>query len=337
MKVNSKQAASMLVSYLKAKLVPMMVSSPGIGKSSIIHQIAKEYQLKIIDLRLSQCDPTDLCGFPVVENGKAGYVPMNTFPIEGDLIPEGYTGWLLFLDEFNGASAAVQMASYKLVLDRMVGLYKLHKNVIIMCAGNLDTDNAIVNPISTAMQSRMVHLELVVDHKTWLDWAIDNGINHFIIDYIKFKPSSLYTFKPDHSDQTYASPRTWEFLSRLLVITDINDTNITPLVAGVISEGIAREFLTFTKIYDKLPSIASIENIPESTVVPVDPSHLYALTGCISHNTTVKNISQLMKYINRLPIEFQVITLREILRKNVSLAQHEAILKWQSTNMNKFF
>lgn len=111
MQVKISQAISMLTQFIKAKLVPMLVGSPGSGKSQIVHQIAKEYNLKVIDLRLSQCDPTDCMGFPQISDGKADYVPMKTFPIEGDVIPKGYSGWLLFLDEFNSASPAVQAAA----------------------------------------------------------------------------------------------------------------------------------------------------------------------------------------------------------------------------------
>lgn len=60
MQVKVSQAISMITGYIKAKLVPMLEGSPGSGKSQIIHQIANNYGLKVIDLRLSQCDPTDL-------------------------------------------------------------------------------------------------------------------------------------------------------------------------------------------------------------------------------------------------------------------------------------
>ena len=111
MQVKISQATAMITKAIQAKLVPMMTGSPGVGKSQIVHQIAATYNLKVIDLRLSQCDPTDLLGFPHIEGHKAGYVPMNTFPIEGDPIPSGYSGWLLFLDEMNAASSAVQAAA----------------------------------------------------------------------------------------------------------------------------------------------------------------------------------------------------------------------------------
>ena len=108
MKIKLSQASALITIALKAHQVPMLHGSPAIGKSSIVKQIAKLFNLKLIDLRLSQCDPTELMGFPKVSGNRAGYTPMETFPIEGDALPDGYSGWLLFLDEMNSAPPAVQ-------------------------------------------------------------------------------------------------------------------------------------------------------------------------------------------------------------------------------------
>jgi uncharacterized ubiquitin-like protein YukD len=337
MKVKISQATSIITKYIQAKLVPMLVGSPGMGKSAIVHQIADHYNLKVIDLRLSQCDPTDLLGFPTINGDKAGYKPMETFPIEGDAIPQGYSGWLLFLDEFNSAGTAVQAAAYKLILDRMVGIYHLHKNVAVVCAGNLETDNAIVTPMSTAMQSRLVHIELTVDPTEFTDWAASNDIDHRITDYIKFKPQNLYAFKADHTDKTFACSRTWEFANRVLKVTDDNDPDRLPMLAGTISEGIAREFLGFCKIYQSLPKMSQIIATPELTPVPDEPSILFAMTGSLSHNATTDNMVQLMKYIVRLPVEFQVVCLKETIRRNKALQAHAGIQKWVSSSAANMF
>jgi len=58
--INAEEAVSNIAMCFKNKLVPMVCGSPGTGKSAIMHQIADKYQLKLIDIRLSQCDPTDL-------------------------------------------------------------------------------------------------------------------------------------------------------------------------------------------------------------------------------------------------------------------------------------
>lgn len=337
MQVTASQATSMIAKFIRAQLVPMLVGSPGIGKSSIVHAIAKTYNLKVIDLRLSQCDPTDLMGFPHIMGTKAGYLPMDTFPIEGDPIPEGYSGWLLFLDEMNGAPLAVQKAAYKLILDRMVGSKHLHKNVAIVGAGNLDTDNAAVESMSTALQSRLVHMELVSHVEEWLAWARENGIDHRITSYIQFKPGQLYAFKPDHTDKTYACNRTWEFASRVLKVTEDGDKDRLPMLAGTISEGVAREFIGFCKLEADLPKMSQIVADPETIKVPDEPSILYALTGALGQNANSSNLGQLMKFIKRLPKEFQVVTLRETVRRNKTNMAHPVIREWINSSAVELF
>jgi len=345
MEVKISDAIQMIVLGIKAKLVPMMKGSPAIGKSGIVHQVAKDFNLQVIDLRLSQCDPTDLMGFPRVTGNRAGYAPMETFPIEGDALPTRvvngvatpYAGWLLFLDEFTSASKAVQAAAYKIVLDRMVGIHHLHKNVAIVCAGNKESDNAIVEPMSTALQSRLMHMELVLDYKEWLNWASANDIDFRITSYINFKPGVLYTFKADHTDDTYAAPRTWEFVNRVLKIADINDPIMVATLSGLISEGVAREFMTYCKIFKDLPTIQAIIDAPEAIKIPDEPSVLFALTGSIGHNADVANITQVMKFVCRMPIEFQVVCLREMVRRNKKLVSTPAVQKWITSSAATLF
>jgi len=337
MKVRLSQAHDMIVQCIKVGLVPIVKGSPAVGKSSIVHQIAKEFDLKVIDLRLAQCDPTDLLGFPNTANGRGRYVPMETFPIEGDEIPKGYDGWLLFMDEFTSAPRGVQAAAYKLVLDRMVGTHHLHKKVAIVCAGNLETDGAIVEEMSTALESRLVHMEVMVDHKDWCEgWAMQNGIDHRITSFIKFKPGMLYTFSPDHTDCTYASPRTWEFANRLVKGKEIGIDDI-PLLAGTISEGVAREFRTFTQIYSNLPTLTQMMEQATTLPVPQEPSILFALTGSIAHNANDENAGPLMDFVSRLPIEFQVVTLREMVRRSPTLMNHKSVQAWITKNAKELF
>lgn len=337
MKVNSLQAASTIQCYLDAGLVPLLIGSPGIGKSQIYQQIADKFKLKLIDVRLSQADPTDLMGFPTIVGNKASYIPMDTFPIEGDPLPENCKGWLLLFDELTSAVPAIQAASYKIILDRMVGQYYLHPNVAICAAGNMETDGAVVHEMSTALQSRMVHLELIVDFKVWCEWAMCNDIDHRITDFIQFKPGHLYTFKADHTDRTYACPRTWEFANRLLAKIPSDPTEKLILLAGTLSEGVAREFITFMKIYSSLPKMADIIKSPLVVDVPNEPSILFALTGSIAHNMDNKTAGDLMQYLTRLPIEFQVVCLRETVRRNKPLLSHAAIQKWVANNAAALF
>jgi hypothetical protein len=217
----------------------------------------------------------------------------------------------------------------------MVGIFHLHKNVAIACAGNKDTDNAIVQPMSTALQSRLVHLELILDHNEWVVYAQKNGFHHHITDYIQFMPEMLFTFKADLSDQTYGCPRTWGFANQVLKTIDRNDPDLLPMLAGCLTEGLAREFLTYCDIYEQLPKFSQMLAYPDQIKVPKEPSILYAMSGTISHNASPENFTQLMKCVNRLPKEFQTLTLKECVRRHHDeLHDHPAIKAWVGASAN---
>jgi hypothetical protein len=195
-----------IVQIIKAGLVTMISGAPGIGKSDVVMAIGKRFRLKIIDVRLAQCDPTEINGFPVLVDDRMDYAPPKQFPLEIDSVPSGYEGFLLFLDEFSSAPMAVQSAAYKLVLDRRIGDYQLHSKTAIICAGNDITHGAVANRLSTAMQSRLIHMNLVVNSEDWLAWAATNKIDYRITSFIEFRPEVLHKFDPDHNDQTFACP-----------------------------------------------------------------------------------------------------------------------------------
>lgn len=253
---------------------------------------------------------------------------MSTFPLEGDAIPKGYSGWLILFDEISSAPPSLQAASYKILLDRMIGSHKLHKNVALCAAGNKETDNAVVFPMSTALQSRLVHMELVVDHKEWIDWGNEHGIDHRITSFIGFKPGALYTFQADHTDNTYACPRTWEFASRVLKVVDFGSPELLPMLAGTLSEGVAREFIGYCKVFNELPTMAQILEKPDSIRVPLESSVLFAMSGAISHYAKADNIGDLLKFVVRLPIEFQVITVKQAIKRTPALMANAAVQEW---------
>ena len=331
--VTLTECKELVLDTLKVGLVPMVTSHPGIGKSAMARAIADELGLELIDVRLSQSDPTDLCGFPQILDGKATYVPFDTFPVVGDSIPKGKRGWLLFLDEFNSASKATQAAAYKVTLDAMVGQHHLHPNCLRMCAGNMASSGAIVNAMSTAMQSRLVHFEVESEKDGWVAHAAASGFDHRVISYINWKESNLNNFAKDHDDVTFACERTWEFVSKLVsrFPGDIAISKL-PLLAGTIGEGVAREFFGFCKIYQDLPTLAELIAQPTKIEVPTEPSTLFAMSGFIAENMKDINVEQLMKYVQRMPIEFQVIGLNTAIKKTPDLMEDDAIQDWLGNN-----
>lgn len=341
MKVRFSQALSMVKKTLLAKLVPMLHGSPGVGKSALGYLIAKEYNLLLIDVRLAQTDPTELNGFPFIfeARGRAGYVPMDTFPLEGDDLPvdpktgHRYDGWLLFLDEMTSAALMTQSAAYKIVLDRKVGQRPMHHRVAIIAAGNLITDNAVVNEMSTAMQSRLIHIEMESALPDFLRWAEDNKINPLITSFLQFKPDALFSFKPDHNDFTYACNRTWEFAHKIMEVTPNlpngePDPDRLPLLQGALSDGVGTEFYNFAKRENELPKMYDIINTPETAMVPQESSVQFILTGALASHANDKNLDALIKYIFRLPGDTQACAIRNILRKERKFMQNPVLIDW---------
>jgi hypothetical protein len=243
-------------------------------------------------------------------------------------VPPGKSGFLLLLDEFNSSATAVQAAAYKLILDRQVGMYNLHHKCAVMAAGNLSTDKAIVNRISTAMQSRLIHFEIEVDVKGWIKWADTHDIDHRIKSFINFKPEALHKFDPNHNESTFPCPRTWDFMSRLVARHEKLDSKKIPLLSGCVGEGMAREFFSYCQIYGDLPTIHGIIKDPENVKFGNEPSIHFALTGLVSHHFKKDNADKLMTFLNRLSLDFQVIALRSILAKHPEYKDNDAIRGW---------
>ncbi len=357
MTVIASQLPTLLTRIMSKGLVPFVESSPGLGKSAVGDQLAKANNLLLIDMRLAGADPTDLNGFPSLQSERASYIPFEDFPIEGDALPwkvppvyenvsgeaklvsKGirYDGWLLLLDELPSAPRGVQAACYKLILDRMVGNNNLHRNVWIMACGNKKSDNAIVNPLGTALQSRVVTLSMRFDRDSWLDWAFKNNIDKRIIGYINWRPDNLYKFDPNHADNTFPCPRTWHFMHKLT--HDLQgqiDAVWLPMFTGTIGLGVGREFYSFCNLYTKLPSLAILLSDPHNCHLDLsDMAVMHALTSVIQANITPDNAKDMIVLIERMPSEFQVLCIMETAKRNSAVAAYPEITAWIAKNSRK--
>lgn len=315
-----RQTRRIVERCIRSGVVPYITSSPGMGKSSIVKQIAEDFGLILIDHRLSTSAPEDLSGLPRFrEDGRAEFAPFaDLFPLEGDEIPDGYNGWLLLLDEFPSASKSVQAAAYKLILDRMTGQKKLHSNVAIVAAGNLQSDRAIVNPIGTALQSRMVHIEMMVDFDEWLDdVAIPQKWDERVIAYLSANRTHLMDFDPSHENKTFCCPRTWDFVNNLLKTGDKGPIpeDDTAMYGGTITTGIATSFVQFTAVFKDLVSLKEITDDPEKARIPDKPDLLWATVTSLCTQINMANYVEIFKYISRFStVTFKILFYRTVIK-----------------------
>lgn len=315
-----RQTRRIVERCIRSGVVPYITSSPGMGKSSIVKQIAEDYGLILIDHRLSTSAPEDLSGLPRFrDDGRAEFAPFaDLFPLEGDEVPEGYNGWLLLLDEFPSASKSVQAAAYKLVLDRMTGQKKLHPNVAIVCAGNLQSDRAIVNPIGTALQSRMVHIEMMVDFDEWLeDVAIPEKWDDRLIAFLSANRTYLMDFDPNHENKTFCCPRTWGFVNSLLKTGYKGPipAEDTPMYGGAITTGVATSFVQFTAVYKEMVSLKDILHDPMEAKLPTKPDLCWATITSLCTQIDKGNYVEIFKYISRFKeVTFKILFYRTVIK-----------------------
>lgn len=218
----------------------------------------------------------------------------------------------------------------------MVGQVKLHKQVAIVAAGNLITDNAVVSPISTALQSRVIHIKVSASLEDFKDWAYKNGIHEDVISFLNFKPDYLHKFDPDHEDSTFPCPRTWEFASRLISKFKKLPPYLPILLQGVVGQGVGLEFYTFLEVKKDLVTYDEVLQSPYSCRIPAEPSTQWALLGSLVHNITAKDLPTILKYVERLSIEFQVIFVKDLKSKDQSLIRSPEIQQWIVTNGTRF-
>ena len=298
--------------------------SPGIGKSYIVADVAEKNGLELVDVRLSQMDPVDLRGVPAIREEQTVWMPPVFFPKDTD--SEG----ILFLDELNSAPPSVQAAIYQLVLNRRMGEYDLPKGWRIICAGNRVSDRGVVFRLPTPLANRMVHLHVQARFDDFKLFALGAKLHHFVIGFLGFRPDLLSTepVVEDDSNPAFATPRSYHMLSNILKSnTEIG--KIAPVIYGTIGYAAGIEFVSYVKVYEELPDVAAIYegHYPE---IANQPALLYALVSALVeyYNGSDTHKDHLFAYSEKLPTEFGVMLIKDVIVKDESLAIHSAFDAW---------
>jgi hypothetical protein len=275
--VTPNEAKAAVQHAMKLKRPIFLWGPPGIGKSDIIKQIGDALDAHVIDIRLSLWDPTDIKGMPyyAANDNIMKWAPPSELPDE--TLAKKHKKIILFLDEMNSAAPAVQAAAYQLILNRKVGTYKLPDNVMIVAAGNRETDKGVTYRMPAPLANRFIHLEMRVDFEDWLQWATENKIHADVVGYLTFSKQDLYDFDPKSSSRAFATPRSWSFVSDLLD-DDLSESTLTDLVAGSVGEGLAVKFAAHRKVASSLPNPTDILEGKVKTMETKDISAMYSLT-----------------------------------------------------------
>ena len=263
-------------STLEGHHTPVMLwGAPGVGKSQMVAEVARKRGKPVIDIRLSQMEPTDLRGIPFrSDQGVEWAVPA----ILPDKKRHGNEG-ILFLDEITSAAPTVSAAAYQLILDRRLGEYQVPDGWAIFAAGNRQGDRGVTYAMPAPLANRFSHFEVETHLDDWVAWAYANQIDERVIAFLRFRPELLFDFDPAHNPVAFPSPRSWEFAHRALQKFTAGNLLLESIQACV-GPAAGIELNAFIDNLDNLPDIDAIVQGEEASV-PKETDLQYAVAAAL--------------------------------------------------------
>jgi hypothetical protein len=235
-------------------------------------------------------EPTDIRGIPFYNKdiGKMDWAPPVELPDEE--MSKDYPIVVLFLDELNSAAPSVQSAAYQLILNRRIGKYRLPDNVVMVAAGNRESDKGVTYRMPTPLANRFIHQEMKVDFASWQEWAVNNRIHKDVVGYLSFAKQDLYDFDAKSASRAFATPRSWTFVSQLLDEGDDDDTTMN-LIAGTVGEGLAVKFMAHKKVAGRMPNPADILSgkVKDLQVKEVSAMYSLVISMCYELKGAIEN------------------------------------------------
>jgi len=254
----------------------MLWGPPGIGKSQIVAQVAENNNVPVIDIRLSQIEPSDLRGIPFRSEDKVIWAVPEMLP---DPKRHGEQG-ILFLDEINTAPPSVSAAAYQLILDRKLGSYEMPEGWAIFAAGNRQGDRGVTYTMPAPLANRFSHFEIDTHLDDWVAWAYAQEIDERIIAFLRFRPELLFDFDPAINPVAFPTPRSWEYAHRALQKFESKPHLLLGSLQACVGEVAGIEVSAFLEHYENLPDIDAIIR-GESIEVPQKIDLQYAVASAL--------------------------------------------------------
>lgn len=281
----------------KGHHTPVMVwGAPGVGKSQLINQVGIRHHVSVIDIRLSQMEPSDLRGIPFREASNVEWAIPSMLP---NADRHGETG-ILFLDEITSAVPSVSAAAYQLILDRRLGDYKVPDGWAIFAAGNRQGDRGVTYTMPAPLANRFSHFELELNLDDWVAWAYKMEIDERIIGFLRFRPELLFDFDPAHNPVAFPSPRSWEFAHRALQKFINHPMLLLGSLQACVGDAAGIELKAFIDSLDQMPDLDAIlrgEDVKSPKEIDLQYAVASALVGRAIKAKDTENANEVWGHI----------------------------------------
>lgn len=184
--------------------------------------------------------------------------------------------------------------------------------------------------MSTALKSRMAHINLDINAEDWIDWAYSAGIDETIIAYINFENAALYDFNPNADTDTFPAPRTWAMVDKIIKQVGINSPLCQDMVAATVSDAAAIKFMAYTQNFTNLPTFEQMMKDPTGVKLPSynEPGAIWAITTILAGRATLENATNVWTVLMRLPQEYIYAGFLQAIRRSAVLIANPQIQAW---------
>lgn len=258
---------------------PILIhSSPGVGKSSIVRQVADKLGIGFVDVRLAEMESVDIRGLPSVDKD-LGVMKWNA----PDFWPrDPKSKGIIFLDEITSCDKSCQVAAYELILDRKIGdFYKVPNGWYIVSAGNLTTDRAVAMSMSSALSNRFLHVELEADPEQWCKWAMTHDVHPSVTGFIQYRPENLFNMEKENLERGWPSPRSWDRVSQMCKIYGNNEQLLRKITYGLVGPAKGVEFMEFHRLNKSFDNILDMLYGKTPIKIPEKNDQLYAMCSSL--------------------------------------------------------
>jgi hypothetical protein len=306
---------------------------PGIGKSSMLKVLAKqypEYAIAYIDCTLLDLGDFALPYTEVVENGLTGVNKVTKFAPNARFKMHEGKPVIVMLDEIGKAMKAVKNVLLTLMLEHRIGDHYLPEGSIVFGTTNLMSDG--VGDMLEAHARNRVCLVTVrkPDADEWIEWAIGNDVDPTIIAWVKQFPHALasytdlsqkenvYIFNPTRAGSgAVVTPRSLEKASFIAKQrSELGDALTISLLTGTIGESAARDMQAFFTVVDKLPSWDAILNDPKNAKLPEDTVAKCILVFSAVTRVSKDTLDKWMHYLKRMDKEWQALFATSVMKSS---------------------
>lgn len=262
-----------------------LVGAPGIGKTAIMEQVARELGIGIVSYSMTHHTRQSALGLPHIEHrefeGKefdtSEYTMSEIIAAIYDYMERtGLREGILFLDEINCISETLTPMMLQFLQCKTFGNQQLPAGWMVVAAGNPPEYNKSVREFDVVTLDRVKKIDIEEDFGVWKEYAGKRGIHGAILSYLEIRRDNFYRVEATADGLQFVTARGWEDLSELM---QTYETLGLPVDRQVVEQylqlpQIASDFANYLQLYEKYRQVYRVDEIVSGTWEKVRASEL---------------------------------------------------------------